>query len=138
MTVNEFAQQLGVHMDIPGFLYLGGPINVKSLSFLHSNDWQSNNTLQINGQFSISSAEEILPRLALGDRPRKWRLFLGLSGWGPNQLQNEISGVPPYDHANSWCVAHSDPELVFEHDRKDQWIQALDKSGLEFARRILT
>jgi len=138
MTVNEFASQLGVHMDVPGYLYLGGPINVKSLSFLHSNEWRTNNTMQINDYFSISSSEEILPRLALGDRPRKWRMFLGLSGWGPNQLVSEINGIPPYEHVNSWCLAHSDPEIVFEHDQKDQWIQALDKSGLEFARRILT
>ena len=46
MTVNEFASQLGFHMDVPGFLYLGGPINVKNLSFLHTYSrmalWQYN------------------------------------------------------------------------------------------------
>ena len=25
MTVNEFASQLGFNLDVPGFLYLGGP-----------------------------------------------------------------------------------------------------------------
>lgn len=138
MTVNEFAQQLGIHMDVPGFLYLGGPINVKNLSFLHSNEWSCGNTMLINQHFSLSSAEEILPRLALGDRPKKWRLFLGLCGWSPNQLIGEIKGIPPWDHNISWCTAHSDADIVFECDQKDQWMQSLEKSGLEFSRNILT
>lgn len=138
MTVTEFAAQMGLHVDLPGYLYLGGPINIKNLSLLHSNDWVCNNTMLINNAFSISSSEEILPRMAMGDCPSNWRLFLGVCGWSPNQLMNEIKGNPPYDHINSWCTAHSDLDLVFEHDQKDQWIQALDKSGLEFARSILT
>jgi putative transcriptional regulator len=138
MTINEFASQLGIHIDIPGFVYLGGPVSVKNLSFLHSTEWSCDNTMPINDHFNLSSSEQILPRLALGDRPKRWRLFLGLCGWGPNQLMNEIKGVPPYPHENSWCVAHSDPDLVFETDQKEQWISALDKSGLEFARTVLS
>lgn len=137
MTVNEFAQQLGFHMDVPGYLYLGGPINVKSLSFLHSTEWHCSNTMLINEHFSLSSAEEILPRLALGDRPKKWRMFLGVCGWSPKQLIGEIQGTPPWDHSVSWCTAKSDQSLVFEPDLKDQWIQSLERSGQEFAQNIL-
>jgi putative transcriptional regulator len=138
MTVNEFAQQLGFHMDVPGFLYLGGPINVKNLSFLHSPDWRCSNTMQINQHLCLSSAEEILPRLALGDRPKQWRMFLGLCGWSPNQLLNEIKGIPPFDESVSWCVANGDLGLIFGSDTKDQWMQVLERSGQEFAQNILT
>jgi putative transcriptional regulator len=138
MTVNEFAQQLGFHMDVPGFLYLGGPINVKNLSFLHSPDWRCNNTMQINQQLCLSSAEEILPRLALGDRPKQWRMFLGVCGWSPNQLINEIKGLPPFDESVSWCTARGNPEMIFGSDTKDQWMQVLERSGQEFAQNILT
>jgi len=138
MTVNEFASQLNIHMDVPGFIYLGGPINVKSLSFLHSPEWSCDNTMLINNYFSLSSSESILPRLALGDHPKQWRLFLGMCGWSPNQLLSEIKGIPPFEHNVSWCTAHSDPALVFDYDSKDQWIQALDKSALEFSRSIFS
>lgn len=138
MTVNEFAGQLGFSMDVPGFLYLGGPINVKSLSFLHSNEWRCNNTMRINKQLSLSSAEEILPRLALGDRPKLWRMFLGVCGWSPNQLVSEIKGTPPFEHSVSWCTANSDLDLVFGSDTKDQWVQTLERSGQEFAQSLLT
>jgi len=138
MTVNEFASQLGFNLDVPGFLYLGGPINVKSLSFLHTSEWRCSNTMRINPYLSLSSAEDILPRLSLGDRPKQWRMFLGVCGWSPNQLISEIKGIPPFDQAVSWCTAQSDLDLVFGSDTKDQWVQTLDRSGQEFAQSLLT
>lgn len=138
MSINEFGEQLGFAVDLPGFVYLGGPVNVKSLSFLHTNDWVSKNTMKINNHFSLSSADDILPRLAEGDTPDQWRLFLGMCGWGPGQLAGEIKGIAPFDRDLSWCTATADKELVFGSDNKDQWCNALDRSGLEFAQSILT
>ena len=138
MSVVDFGEQLGFKLDLPGFVYLGGPVNVKSLSFLHTPEWRSKNTHRINEEFSISSADDILPRLAMGDTPKQWRIFLGLCGWSPNQLLGEVKGISPWNHTTSWCTANATPELVFGSDNKDQWCNALDRSGLEFAQSILT
>lgn len=137
MTVNEFAEQLGYDVDLPGYLYLGGPVNVKALSFLHTNEWKCSNTLQINEHFSISSSEDILPRLAMGNVPNQWRLFLGVCGWSPKQLIGEIKGEPPWKAETSWCTAQSDTGIVFDNDLKDQWVTALERSGQEFAQNML-
>lgn len=137
MSVKEFGDQLGIHLDKPGFVYLGGPVNVKSLSFLHSNDWVSKNTMRINDEFSLSSADDILPRLAAGDEPERWRMFLGMCGWAHGQLAGEIKGDAPWSKETSWCLATADQDLVFGSDNKDQWCNALDRSGLEFAQNIL-
>lgn len=138
MSLNEFGEQLGYRFDIPGFVYLGGPVNVKNLSFLHTNDWVCKNTMRLNQQLSLSSADDIMPRIAMGDTPEQWRLFLGVCGWSPTQLLSEIHGKPPFHHNTSWCTAKSDLDLVFGSDNKDQWCNALDRSGLEFAQSILT
>ena len=138
MSIKEFGEQLGYELDVPGFVYLGGPVNVKSLSFLHSNDWVSKNTMRINEELSLSSADDILPRLAMGDRPERWRIFLGMCGWAQKQLLGEIKGIPPWQQSTSWCTAKSDLDLVFGSDNKDQWCHALDRSGLEFAQTVLT
>jgi putative transcriptional regulator len=137
MSVKEFGEQLGFELDIPGFVYLGGPVNVKSLSFLHSSEWKSKNTMRINSQFSLSSADDILPRLAMGDRPERWRLFLGMCGWADGQLAGEIKGKAPWHEESAWCLASADPDMVFGTDNKEQWCNALDRSGLEFAQKML-
>jgi putative transcriptional regulator len=138
LTLEEFGHQVGVHLPIEGHIYLGGPVNTKSLSVLHSNEWACNNTLRINDEFCLSSDETILHRFASGDLPKQWRMFLGLCGWSPGQLLGEIKGVAPWSQQTSWCYCASNKELVFESDQKDQWCNALDRSGLEFAQAIFS
>jgi len=137
LSIPEFGQQLGYELDLPGFVYLGGPVNVKNLTLLHTNDWACNNTMRISDMFSISSSEDILPRFQSNDLPEQWRFFLGLSGWSAGQLEGEIKGTPPWNHTYSWCVAKSSIDMVFGSDANDQWCKALDQSGLEFAQRIM-
>jgi len=137
LSIRDFGNQIGIPLDIDGDIYQGGPVSPQSLSFLHSNEWHSKNTLRITDTFSLSSADDILPRLAMGDKPLKWRMFLGLCGWGPGQLLGELNGTPPWRKETSWCTSSADLDLVFESDQKDQWCNALDRSGLEFAQNIL-
>lgn len=138
MTVNEFGQELGYYLNLPGYVYIGGPVNPKSLSFLHTNDWACKNTLKINDEFSVSSADDILPRLAAGDSPRKWRILLGMCGWSPGQLHDEINGAHPRTHRDSWCIATPTIKLAFSNDNKEQWSAAIAQSAEDFAKNILT
>jgi len=137
MSIENFGSQIGTPLAVPGHVYQGGPISQHSLSFLHSPEWRSKNTLRINQHFSLSSADDIVPRLSMGDHPKYWRMFLGLCGWGPGQLEAEMKGTAPWKHENSWCTSQADWDLVFESDQKDQWCKCLDRSGLEFAQNIL-
>jgi putative transcriptional regulator len=139
MTVSEFSEQVGIaRLNIPGYIYLGGPVNIKALSMLHSSEWSCSNTMQINEDFSISSAEDLLVRLGDGDAPRQFRLFLGLCGWAPRQLAEELKGTSQRDHSFSWLTASADYESVFDNDLKDQWNSAVERSGNEFVQSILT
>jgi putative transcriptional regulator len=137
LSIKEFGEQLGFDLNMPGYVYMGGPVNTKNLSFLHSSEWTSKNTMRITETFSLSSADDILPRLAEGDCPIYWRIFLGMCGWSQNQLMGEIKGNPPWNKEHSWCFASGSFDLVFGSDNKDQWCNALDQSGLEFARNML-
>jgi putative transcriptional regulator len=137
MSVKEFGEQLGMRIELPGYVYLGGPVNVKNLSFLHTSEWVSKNTMRVTPEISVSSAEDILPRLAMGDCPKRWRLFLGLCGWGPDQLDNELKGNPPFSKDASWITATPTLDLIFGPDNKEQWCEALDHSAQEFAQNIL-
>jgi putative transcriptional regulator len=137
LTIEAFGQQLGLPLDIPGYVYQGGPVNPNNLSFLHSSEWSSKNTMRLSEDFSISSDEDILPRLSLGDFPNQWRLFLGVAGWAPGQLLGELQGIPPWKKEHSWCTSSADLEILFENDNADQWCNAIDRSGKEFAQNIL-
>ena len=53
LTINELGEKMGLDIDIPGFVYTGGPVSPNSLSLIHSTEWSCNNTLEINNIFSI-------------------------------------------------------------------------------------
>jgi len=137
MSIREFANNCEVDCDIDGFVYVGGPVNVKALTLLHSAEWACENTMQINNEFSISSHSEILQKLAMGDRPNYWRLIVGLCAWTPDQLESEIRGRQPYNHNMSWLIATPSQESVFGLDGNDQWTSSIEQSGLEFVQSIL-
>ena len=42
MPIREFAQQCNIECDIEGFIYVGGPVNVKALTLIHSSEWTCN------------------------------------------------------------------------------------------------
>jgi putative AlgH/UPF0301 family transcriptional regulator len=93
--------------------------------------------MRVNNGFSLSSSPEILSMLAMGNTPKKWRLFVGLCGWTQGQLENEITGNPPYEHDKSWLIASARHDLVFDLDTQEQWTESIEHSGSEFAQSIL-
>lgn len=137
MSLNEFAKQNNVMLNIPGVIHIGGPVNVKALTLLHTNDWVCNNTMQINSDFSISSSPDMLAKMAMGYVPKRWRMFLGLCGWTKGQLQNEIDGVPPYSKNNSWLTATANEDIVFDYNSQSQWTESIELAGSEFAQNLL-
>jgi len=137
VTIREFSQQLGVDCDIDGYIYVGGPVNTKALTILHSSEWSCNNTMVINNEFSISSSHELLPRLAMGDCPHRWRLALGLCVWAPDQLENELKGVPPYSHDFRWLTATPNQNSVLAVDGQDLWTTSIEQAGSEFVQTLL-
>lgn len=137
MSVSEFASQHNVNLDVKGFVHVGGPVNVKAFTMLHSSEWSCANTLRVNEQFSLSSSADILTNLAMGNVPKRWRIFVGLCGWTADQLENELQGNPPYRHDSSWLIATANHELVFGLNSQTQWTESIEHSGSEFAQSIL-
>ncbi len=137
LNINEFAEQCNVDLDIPGHLYIGGPVNQKSFCMLHSNDWVSSNTMRVNNRLSISSTPTLLEELKNSERPIFYRLFVGLCGWAPEQLLSEYRGTPPFNHNKSWLTFSTNYDIIFKYDGKEQWTHALEKCGQEFAQSLL-
>ena len=57
-------------LDIPGYVYIGGPVNQNNISLLHTNDWSCDNTLKLNDDISLSSSKQIMQRFQNNDLHR--------------------------------------------------------------------
>jgi putative transcriptional regulator len=105
-------------------IYTGGPVNERAIMMLHTDDWQSQNTLHTGVGINISSDSLMIDKILDNNTPRKFRIFTGASIWAPGQLDFEI-------RRNSWLVAPLTPDLVFDLDGETQWNCAIERAGKE-------
>ena len=116
------ADSSGVNGDIQ--IFIGGPVDPGVGFVVHSAEYQTPDTLDIDGRAALTIAPDVLRDIGLGKGPRKSLTAFGYAGWGPAQLDNELAlGV--------WITTPEDPALVFDDDRAKLWDEALarQKSG---------
>lgn len=128
-TVADLCEHHGLNYHGKELLYVGGPVNPSALLMLHTNDWHGDNTLEIGGDYRITSDKTMLHRLAQGDRPKQWRLILGMSAWKNGQLEGEISGKEPWSRSHSWLISEPTNSMVFGKEADVQWNHAIHISG---------
>jgi putative transcriptional regulator len=116
------ADSSGVNGDIQ--IFIGGPVDPGVGFVVHSGEYQTPDTLDIDGRVALTIAPDVLRDIGLGKGPRKSLAAFGYAGWGPAQLDNELAlGV--------WITTPEDPALVFDDDRTKLWDEAFarQKSG---------
>ena len=108
-------------------MYKGGPVSTSSVILVHTDDWQSTNTMHVPGtQYSVSSDELMFLKMSDGNQPIYWRMTTGVAAWQPGQLQLELNGKFPYKPENSWLICEPNDATMFIYDGEDQWIKATE------------
>lgn len=105
-------------------MHYGGPVEPESSLVLHRDGYQNATTAAIGQHLAVSSSDDVLADLALGQGPSESLLILGYAGWASEQLENEIT-------AGSWYVVDSDDTLLFDDDIATKWQRALTLRGFE-------
>lgn len=124
-AVEALVDQKGLPYYGSEVVYKGGPLNTRAICILHTDDWYSSNTLSVNS-FGLSSDNFMLEKLSMGNEARNWRMFAGMCGWAPGQLEAEIEGKTPYGKDKGWLTLDASEDIVFNYDGDDQWVKAVD------------
>jgi putative transcriptional regulator len=101
-------------------IFAGGPVQPEIGIVLHTTDYHSDRTVAVDTRFAITSDSQILRAIASGKGPKKSLIAFGYAGWGPGQLEDEMSH-------NDWYVAPADATLLFDDDRDTVWQKAYDR-----------
>ncbi len=119
MIVAEVPDQL---KDQP--LYLGGPVQLSALSFLHSDNYLPQASVLPNLELghSLESLVEISESFSA---TKQVRTFAGYAGWSPGQLEEEMS-------REAWLAHPATVELVFDNDPARLWRMILRQKGLKY------
>ena len=101
-------------------VYWGGPVNQNKLLILHSQEYKNETTKNFKN-LSISSDYKTLFEIADKKGPKKSLVILGISSWGPGQLEGEME-------KDGWVLSEISTDLIFEIDNSKKWLNAINSS----------
>jgi len=115
MLVSEALPQVPVLEGQRHLLFSGGPVQPNHVLLLYRMAQEPNNTHHVfDGVYlggDMGALEQVLTMPAGTDA---FRAYVGYSGWGPGQLENEMK-------TGSWITLPADPTVVFEKDPQQVW-----------------
>ena len=127
LTFPQLLQQLEI--DTPGTgqeirIHFGGPVESGRGFVLHSADYSQSGTIIVDENVGLTAIIDILRDIADGKGPDRSLLALGYAGWGPGQLDHEIT-------QNAWLQVAADDMLIFGIDLERKWERAIAKLGID-------
>lgn len=123
-TLNELVSGLE-DLEIP--VYLGGPVQMDTIHFLHQYpDKITGGYEVIDGVYWGGSFETAIALIRAGEvDPAKIRFYIGYSGWGSGQLDDELK-------EKTWLTVHAIRKLVFHKNPDEIWKEALRHMGGDY------
>ena len=117
-----------VQARAPLTLWQGGPVSQERGWLLCRDLPEDDDRLEVSDGIYMSSSQGLLRRLLEGDprecEPDRSRLLLGYAGWGPGQLDSELT-------ESAWLTAPLDLTLIFSTPAEEIWERAIRGLGIE-------
>jgi putative transcriptional regulator len=117
--------------DFPEFdavVYYGGPVQLNTLQFIYRGENIIEGSMEIMPGLYWGGSFDILRALieAKAVNPDDFRFFLGYSGWGEGQIDDEME-------INSWIITDTSIENIFSDEPDKLWREILKGMGKKFA-----
>ena len=102
----------------------GGPVQTDRGFVLHRplGEWSS--SIEIGEDIALTTSRDILEAVALGKGPERFMVALGYSGWGPGQLEEELS-------RNAWLSVPARAGLIFDTPMDQRFLRAYQLLGID-------
>lgn len=102
----------------------GGPVQRGRGFVLHSPDYfREGNSYVVNDEICLTATLDILKAMAFKEKPSDAVFALGYCGWGPGQLENELS-------LNGWLTVPYSRDLLFGSALTNRYDIALSQLGI--------
>jgi putative transcriptional regulator len=120
-TFGDLLEQLDVTPSPPIRqieLFRGGPVDSARGFVLHTADWTGDGSLMVDPDVALTASLDVLKAIADGGGPKHGFLALGYAGWGPGQLDREMT-------ENAWLSAPASVDIVFDSHHETKWHRAM-------------
>ncbi|WP_296061353.1 YqgE/AlgH family protein [uncultured Amphritea sp.] len=109
MDLGQLLQHLefSYNSDLTDLIYAGGPVQNDRGFILHrhtTNEWDS--CYNITDELTLTTSMDILKAISENSGPEQFLVALGYAGWGPGQLEQELSD-------NVWLSCPANLDIMF-------------------------
>ena len=101
----------------------GGPVETGRGFVLHSDDFIKDESIHIDRGVALTGTSNIFYDLSKGIGPKISMLALGYTGWGPGQLDKEITN-------NGWMLSSTNSNFIFDGETNKKWEKAYELIGV--------
>ncbi len=110
-------------------VYYGGPVQLDTVHFLHKRPDLIEGGFEVtDGIYWGGDFEEVVTLIKGGKlKATDIRFYIGYSGWGEGQLENELK-------EKSWITREGSKQLVFHKEADLIWREALKDLGGEYSQ----
>jgi putative transcriptional regulator len=126
LGLHELLRQLeidpGMAPDAP--VHHGGPVEPRRGFILHSGDWGGQDSIDVGSRWRLSGTRDVLVAIAEGRGPSRWVAALGYAGWGPGQLEEEMS-------RHGWFATAGDEHILYACPAASRWSEAFAHEGID-------
>jgi len=102
----------------------GGPVQMDRGFILHSPMGQWDSSLKVTDSIAVTTSQDIMQAIANNEGPENALIALGYAGWGPGQLEYEMS-------INSWLSCPATEDILFKTPIKKRWKAAAMLLGID-------
>ncbi len=128
ITLEEMFSHLEIaaspEVDLARHIGYGGPVQPEHGFVLHRPRGAWDSSLPISDAITITTSRDVLRAIAHNEGPSDYLIVLGYAGWGPGQLEQEMSD-------NAWLYGPSEPRLLFDLPASARWNAAAALLGID-------
>ena len=126
MLISEALPQVPVLEGQHHLLFVGGPVQPNQILILYRVSQEPTETHHVFDGVYLGGNMDALDRvLHAPSSNESFRAYVGYSGWGPGQLENEMK-------TGSWITLPADPIVVFQQEPSRIWPEIMQSLGAPY------
>ena len=102
----------------------GGPVQVDRGFILHHPIGAWDSSLKVTENIAVTTSQDIMQAIANNEGPQNALIALGYAGWGPGQLEYEMS-------ENTWLSCPATEDIIFNTPIEKRWSAAAMLLGID-------
>ena len=119
-NLREILASKGIEWYGDNTIYIGGASKSSAMIMLHTEEWTSASTVQINNHLCMSSDDLMMEKLEMGDTPEWYRFYLGFEAWDAADIEHQLRRKNP-----EWLLLPKPSQALVELADKSLWHNAV-------------